>query len=362
MFVRSDPFCNYFKQLYKTNQFKQDDQKDIFNKIKSNFETISKAHDLENFIFSQNGTIAIKPLKTNANIKHIKKDLEEFTKFAKEYLKTHCLQEKEAGEIQNLVDTSAVQLKNMRGIYDRKDDSKTLENLSKASDYIIVNEKLEIDEKNVDPIGKNVLQSELKDLQPKIQKIQKDISRVKTIEKISVAILVAGCGLGFSLLLSPITVVFFPPILLPVMIALGIGTAIAVGIGYFGLILVNDKLQPLNNQRFAAYHEFKQLLAFKKHYDDPEYLKFQTETLNQLSPEKKETLAKDIHKIKGLHELYEKQVQLDLTEQKYQELHQDAKNNKDNLEKQALDAKEKLQLITQQQEFAKLQKSLGFVA
>ena len=292
--IKSDPFCNHYKELYKTTDIEHDDANhDVLNQIYHNILVINSANSVDNLSFDSDGTIvqSVKDEKKVSN-ETKKQDLIEFTRFAKWYLGNVHLSEKESREIREQLDTTLIHLRDIKGLLGYGTISIEA-NLHKASENSLLNEKLDGSSQTKNSPGKEIINARIAKLQP----IAKQAAEDAKMARRGLGVSAAGGGIFLlSGMFSWLAPVFFA------LLAIGGLTAMA-GLSIWSVFSYRNEIHK------ADIAELKQLDQLRKHYDEPGFKEFQ-KSLDDLNPDEKTIFLADLQNVKDFHTLYEKQQQL----------------------------------------------------
>ncbi len=299
MFPRiSDPFCSRYNEWERSDIYKHDDDKKIFDVIKGNLQVLSEATDLKQLVFQSDGRI----VKQNANqppqrTYNQKREINKFTHFVKEYFKVNSFAEKEAREIRHTIHEARENLILLSGFTKSKESDIEL---IKSSSYLLENEKIESSGTKV--LGEDLIVNKFDEIKKEIKATKSKISKFKMKRNIARAAIVAS--MVFLAVGSVVGALFFPPVAL---LAIGV-FVIAFPISAFYMHRFNEQYFPAKFGGLSNILKLGALDRYKKHYEESEIKEFQG-FINKL-PEDKRNLLNHSDKFMHMHQLYDLEKKL----------------------------------------------------
>jgi hypothetical protein len=285
MSIISNPAgCNVsFKDFYQnlSKQSKKHDppeklDKFIVNIIKDNLSIIKQMDNPQNLAFGSDGRITL--IAASDKGLNVRENLEIFTKFTKNYFKKHIIDEPETRQIQPALLAAADNLNQFDKSqlpFTKKLTESSFTNLQKASEYVVLNEKMEkisLSKKEISP-AEEIITKKFNERQKDAQELKKKLSKTnKTAKRLKIAGAVISVISG--ILLIPFTILF-PPFLAIVAICLT-GTAWLLGTGLlnYGGLTLSSRGKEYQTKYQTVLNQLINLNKLKALYDDSQFLDF----------------------------------------------------------------------------------------
>ncbi len=263
-----------FAQLAESTKNTQDSDPRILKLIQENMEKLGACADKSNvdISFEMGGKIVISQGSKPLNKEKIK-NLEIFTRFAKDYLKTHPLKETEAKEVEQALDSAVKGVGKLKSeqahfsLFNEIRLIKVLEEVKKGDEYLLMNEEVKKKD-NPSDVKYNALIDKITEYQ-KIAK-QQDLKMKKAdrMAKIFGTIGIVGTVGWISAVIAGI---FFPAVGIPLIILCGI----VAGVGLLGAKLSRESTFESAERQYKQCHlKLKALEQYKSHFDHPEFSSF----------------------------------------------------------------------------------------
>lgn len=286
--VRSDPFCNFYKKVYKEEKNKPVD-KELLNKVRENLKAVSTANGLAALYFDKEGRITLLEKSVSSGLSEKRKDLIEFASFIEKYLKEHPLHEKEAREIRELLYKADQPLVYQFTGMDAGGAKQMSVKFRNASQTVLMKQEEMQESKEALPGEKKIIAQ----FKEKKEEAEKELKKRKWVNHLwrAWAVTAVGGVLGLCTFLLLSLFVVLPPLTVVVPF---LSFAFFIASSFIGMGVLEKRTSTY------SVRELAELNKLKGYYDDKGFIDY----VKALPEAQKQRIEERVDRLNDLYELY----------------------------------------------------------